>query len=307
MTKEKEDFFKTPKREVDTRESVKVVVTNTFIEGKVSRDMDVNAQKFLRLCIAQCRMHDDQFWGYEVSATELADMFGVSLSNIYHHVDRWTDQAMEAKLILKEYGAKKFRKYNLFGSCWYEDGILRMKMNEDMKPLILQIRKEQGFTQYELSNIVTMKGKYSIRIYEMIQKEMRQLSPYGQKTVKVVLQLDEIRNQTNTEKQYEKLSAFKSYVLNKAQLEIEKAMNWKIVRNDIKKGRSVTGFEFEIWSQVGFNVSLTPEKQLEVEKRCRKLELVKKKRNGVITPDEDDELQELILELDQMSLDFTKL
>lgn len=239
-------------RKIDRRDSVKVVIQNDFIKAKASRDMDANAQKFLRIAIAQSKISDTEFYKYEVSANELADMFGVSPQNIYQHIDRWTTQCMGTVMEFKKLGEKKFRKFPLFDSCEYGNGILTMELHKKMTPFILGIQKQLGFTQYELSNILTVKGKYTIRIYEMMMCEMKNRKAYANKTVEFDLFIEDMRVQTGTEKMYKQIGEFKRYVLDKAIAEIEKSMNWKIETENVKTGRNITAIHFKVWSEIGF-------------------------------------------------------
>lgn len=257
-------------RKIDRRNSIKVVIQNDFIKARASRDMDANAHKFLRIAIAQSKITDKEFFMYEVSATELAEMFGVSQSNIYHHIDKWTSQCMGTVMEFRANTDSKFRKYSLFSMCEYDNGILRMKLNPDMTPFVLGIQKQLGFTQYELSSILTVKGKYTIRIYEMMLAEMKSQKAYADKTVEFDLSLEELRRQTGTEKAYKQIGQFKDYVLSKAIEEIEKAQNWKIETENVKSGRIITAIRFKVWSEIGFANrnrirELTPDEQAEYE------------------------------------------
>ena len=257
-------------RKIDRRNSVKVVIQNDFIKAKASRDMDANAQKFLRIAIAQSKMSDTEFYKYEVSATELAEMFGVSPQNIYQHVDRWTSQCMGTVMEFKKPNERKFRKFPLFDSCEYDNGILTMELHKSMTPFILGIQKQLGFTQYELSNILTVKGKYTIRIYEMMMAEMKSQKAYANRTVEFDLSMEELRRQTGTEKLYKQIGQFKDRVLSKAIEEIEKAQSWKIETENVKTGRNITAIHFKVWSEIGFANrnrirEMTPEEKREYD------------------------------------------
>ena len=240
-------------RKLDKRNSLKVVVQNSFIKARTSQGMDVNAQKILRLAIAQCKMTDNQLYEYTASGTEIAEIFNVSQQNVYQYIDKWTSQCMGTVMEFKKTNEKSFKKYPLFNCCEYEKGILRMQLHEKMPPFVLNIKQELGFTQYELSNIITVKGKYTIRIYEMIMMQMKSRKAYANNTVEIELDLAELRVQTSTEKCYKQIGQFKDRVLNRAVAEIEKSMGWKIEIEDIKTGRTITGFHLKIWSKVGFD------------------------------------------------------
>lgn len=281
-------------------ENVKVVVPNRFIRARLDRDMDVNAQKLFRMAIAQCRMNDEDFGIYQVTGSELANYFGVSKQNVYQHVLSWTSSCMKTLMVEEIAGAKKnsFRMYHIFDKCEYVNGVLTMQLHQEMKPFVLEIQKRLGFTQYELARILMMKGKYSIPLFELMVSEMRNQKVYGNHIVRFELYVDEIRRQTGTEEVFKKISQLKDRVLAIAEREIEKSMGVKIEREDIKKGRTVIGFAYTLRSQV-----FVEDMSMDAQKKGRKAELIRKKSSGVLTPEEDDELQALILELDQMRIE----
>lgn len=240
-------------KKLDKRNSIKVVMQNSFIKARPSQNMEANAQKLLRISMAQCQITDKEFYEYEVSNKELAEMFKVSMSNISQHIDRWTSQCMGTVLEFRESENVSFRKYALFSKCEYIDGTLRMKLNPDMTPFVLGIKKKLGFTQYELSQILTFKGKYTIRLYEMIMLEMKNKQPYADNTVEIELSIDDIRMQTSTEKRYKKIIDLKKNVILNSLEELEQKMFWKIEVTDVKNGRTIVGMKLKIWSQAGFD------------------------------------------------------
>lgn len=240
-------------RKLDTRNSIKVVIQNSFIKARPSQNMEANAQKLLRMSIAQCRMTDKEFYEYEVSNKELAKMFNVSMADISQHIDRWTSQCMGTVLEFREQESDKFKKYTLFSKCEYDGGTLNIKLNSEMTPFVLGIKKNLGFTQYELSSILTVKSKYTIRLYELIMLKMKSQKPYAENTIEVEISIDEVRTQTSTENRYKQIGQLKEKVINKAFEEIEKKMFWKIEVTDIKRGRTIIGMKLKIWSKNGFN------------------------------------------------------
>lgn len=249
-------------RKLDKRNIIKVVMQNSFIKARPSQNMEANAQKLLRMSMAQCQITDKEFYEYEISNKELAEMFNVSMPNISQHIDRWTSQCMGTVLEFRESESEKFIKYALFSKCEYDGGTLRMKLNPDMTPFVLGIKKNLGFTQYELSKILTTKGKYTIRIYEMIMLQMKSKQPYADNTIEVELSINEIRVQTSTENRYKQIGQLKEKVINKAFEEIEKKMFWKIETTDIKQGRTIIGIKLKIWSQCGFNYTESQKRKI---------------------------------------------
>ena len=240
-------------RKLDTRNSLKVVLQNSFIKARPSQNMEINAQKLLRMTIAQSSMKDEEFYEYEATGIELANIFGVTRQNIYQHIDKWTSQCMGTVMEFRKQEDRTFRKFPLFDMCEYRDGVLKMKLHKEMSPFVLGIRKELGFTQYELANILTVKGKYTIRLYEMIMLEMKNKKPYANNTVEIELSIADIRTQTSTEKRYKQIGELKKNVIDKAFEELEQKMFWKIEVTDVKNGRTIVGMKLKIWSQAGFD------------------------------------------------------
>lgn len=241
-------------RHVDSRDSVKVVMQNTFLKkgNKISMDMDSAVQKFIRLCIAQCKMSDNEFYEYKISAIEMSEKFNIDIKEIYKKCDKWTDQAMSARLIYKDEENEEFQKLNLFNSCTYKSGVLTMQLNDSMKPYFLHVKKKLGFTQYALATILGTKGRHTIPIFDIFMRELKSEYPYADKSTEIYLELDELREKTGCEKRYKNINDFKKRVLDPSFNEIEKALNIKIEKKDVKKGRAVVGFTLTIWSVFGY-------------------------------------------------------
>lgn len=225
-------------KKINKRNTIKVVFQNSFMKAYPTHNMEANAQKLLRIAMAQSKMNDNEFYEYEVSAVELATMFGVSKQDIYKCIDGWTKQCMGTIFEFRNDFSQEFHKYALFSKCEYKNGLLSMKINPDMSMFMLGIKKNLGFTQYELEPILHIKSKYTIRIYEMIMVELRNRLPYAGRQVICELSLDEIRKQTSTEKRYVKISDLRRNVIDKAIAEIEAIMNCTIICEYPKSSKS---------------------------------------------------------------------
>ena len=70
-------------RELDTRDSVRVVTANNFLKASNLENISLKARKLLYLAIAQCRQDDKEFYTYKVTATEFADLMGIQVSHVY--------------------------------------------------------------------------------------------------------------------------------------------------------------------------------------------------------------------------------
>ena len=123
-------------------------------------------------------------------------------------------------------------------------GKIRIKLDEDMKPFLLQLRK--NFTQYELIYTLHFKSKYSIRLYELIKSiHYNELETY-----KRYYSIEEIRKLLGIEEG--KLLDFKNLkarVLKPAIDEINMYSDKSITAEWIKKVNKVVGVEIIISSK----------------------------------------------------------
>ena len=172
-----------------------VVQANELIEGK--QNLKLNSAKIMRTLIMQIRPDDEDLKSYVVSVPELAQLLGVTATNLYRDMDEVTNDILTNHVAIKDPKNKKFLKIQWVSACAYEKKVgLAVKMNPMLKPFLLNLKEH--YTQYQLENILAMKSVYAIRIYELIQKE--QILKYIPKEgAYVVLTVKEIREACDCE------------------------------------------------------------------------------------------------------------
>ena len=98
------------------------------------------------------------------------------------------------------------------------------------------------FTQYKLSNILSMKSKYSPRIYEIFKcNEFR-------KQGFIEIEVEGLRKLIKADEVYPKYNDFKRYVIERTQKELKKLSDLSFEFEEIKTGRKVTSLKFCIYS-----------------------------------------------------------
>lgn len=257
------------KRETDydNEQKNKISVRNDFVKAVHPDKMDLKSMKLFRLVVSQCRERDSELYAYDFKITELAKAIGVDSSNIYKDTENMCLNLMQ--MVLK-YGSgdpsQNWKMKHIFETCEYtsETGTLTIKLHEDMTDLVLRLGGK--FTQIPIYSVLMMKSKYAIRLYELICEKMMNNKPHGNVAVAVDLSLDEIRQATGTDKNktYDIISNLKRKVVLPAIKDIEAATRyrgqenftgWKIILNNTKKGRRITGFNLEIWTRSGYAVT----------------------------------------------------
>jgi plasmid replication initiation protein len=284
-------------KEVDKRESIRVITSNDLIKAEGIAKLSLNARKLFYIAVSQCKRSDKEFYTYEISPTELAEMWGVNRQDVYMTAKKTCIELMTLLLDLSK-KEKGFKLRHLFELCDYDDNkMLMFKLHADMTDLLLGLNG--GFSKPLLWDFMRMRSRYSIAIWHLMQKEMRSFKPMMSAPIMFDLTLDDLRKVTGTEKKLKQISEFKSRVLDKALVEIKRNCWVDIKYDNIKQGRTVVGFRFTAQNVMG--TMKIEDMPYRMQKQVRKAMLVRKKADGLITPDEYDELQALILELEQIT------
>lgn len=220
-----------------------VVQANELIEGK--QNLKLNSAKIMRSLIMQIKPDDDELKSYIISIADLSKMLDVAPANLYRDIDSITDDILKNHVAIKDRANGKFIKIQWVTACAYEKGVgLAVKMNPLLKPFLLNL--QEHYTQYQLENILAMKSIYAIRVYELLQKEqiMRFMPKEG---AYIVLTVKEIRKACDCENKFEKISQFKTRVLDMAVREIYRTTTYKIDYECIKNGRIIKAIKFHIY------------------------------------------------------------
>lgn len=251
---------------MDMRETNVMVTDNNFIKAKYDGRMSLNAMKLLRLTITQCKLTDKNFLEYEVGITDLGKMFRIEPDNLYREADKMTTQLMKTILYIGDGDPKHgYKKYTIFSECEYQpgSGVIKICISEKMIPFFLGLKK--NFTRIPIGTLVTMKSKYTIRVYELICEKLKNTKIYANKHANIELSVEEIRSACSTENKLRQIGQFKERLLNVAVNEINSCgIGWQISYIDIKQGRKILGFNFKIESK-NSGIIIKPEKLEHIE------------------------------------------
>lgn len=222
-----------------------VVLSNELIRSK--SNLTLNEIKLLRLTIMQIMANDTELLTYKIPIIELGKLLQISNSNLYRDIDLITTHLLQEIVYIGDGNPKhKWKKFSWVSTCEYENGVVTIKLHEQLKPYLLGLKGY--YTQYILEDILVLKSVYAIRIYELIKEEMKYQKVYANKTADIQLSVELIRIATNTEDKYTQMGHFKEKVVKSAIKEINEKLSYYITYTDIKKGRKIVGFNFHIES-----------------------------------------------------------
>lgn len=267
-------LFMGKKRELNTNNNIKVVTSNSFITSLELSKMSLKARKLLYIAIAQCEKNDNEFYEYNITVTEFADLMNIDASNVYQEADNLTDELAKSIIRVKKKDSKSFEKYPLTSYCEYKDkSYLRIELNPRMTELLLQLKGD--FTQALLSDFLRMRSPYSMAVWHLMQREMKSKKP-GSRRIDFYLSLEELRQVTGTENKFKQVGQFKEKVLDKAIREIGENCGTVITYKNRKQVRTVIGFEFCAINEFGIDLTdYTPS-----EATLEKIRLLEFERKG---------------------------
>lgn len=291
---------------VDTRESVRIITSNRLITANGLGNLSLYARKLFLLAISQCRQSDKEFFEYQISASDFAELTKVRKDHICEMANKLTDELLQTVIV--EQSTKKsdiFLKFTIFSKCSYDGSSLYFKLNPDMTDFLLHLRK--NFSKPLLRDFMPMKSIFSMTIWHLMQREMQSLKPDPERPMYFRLALDELRTVTGTEEKFQRISQFKSKVLNKAIDEIKALELADITYTDVKKGHSVVAFDFtarfagiDYYNLFFAPLPDTPQKDY-IVKRTRLVKLRSEAKERPLTTDEKKEMDALELEVGQFN------
>ncbi len=136
---------------------------------------------------------------------------------------------------------------------------VELTLSESLTPYLVQLKS--NFSKYELINVLCLKSKYSIRLYEIFKSYLW----LGKWEVKV----EDLRTLINMSDRYKDFTEFKRNILNPSIREINKYTDLTVELTDtIKSGRSIDLLKFSIIEKKG--VQLTLDLLLEQDKRLNR-------------------------------------
>lgn len=210
-----------------------VVKANQLVEARYN--LNLNEQKVILYAASKIDREQDHFNYIELDInefTELLDTKGKRYEEIRDIVRELRRKEVIINTDDKEYIAGWVSSITFYKNT----GKIKLRFDDDLIPYLLQLQKR--FTRYQLKNILYLKSKYSIRIYELL----KQYESIGKRE----FELQELKKILFIENQYNRIYDLKRFVIEPAVEEINDYTDINISYDDIKKGRKIVGFAFDI-------------------------------------------------------------
>lgn len=224
-----------------------VVKDNALINASYSLNL-VEQRLILLAIVITRRHHHNMEWDFllgkpiEISASDYIEAFDVSRQTAYEALQTASKTLFQRQFSYQERGEVKGIWYKT--SRWVSDiaymnetATVSFTFAPAVLPLITQLEKH--LTSYELQQVASLNSSYAVRLYEILIA-WRTTGKTPQ------ISLEDLRNKLGViNGEYERMSNFKSRVLDYSIEQINEHTDIKASYEQHKQGRKVIGFTFK--------------------------------------------------------------
>lgn len=216
-----------------------ITKSNYFIMNS-SYDLSLEEQKIILTLASMVQPDDEEFKPYKFRIADFMELLGVETQTKYTEIPKITKELMKKVFEIQE-GDTLIQTAWLSGAKYKRgSGEVELTFSSYLKPYMLKLGSM--FTQYKLANVLSMKSKYSPRIYEILKCNEFKKQGY------IEITIDDLRKLLKAETIYPLYANFKQKLLIPTQKELKKLSDIYFEFEEIKTGRKVTSLKFYIHS-----------------------------------------------------------
>lgn len=213
-----------------------VVKHNYLIQARYN--LSLNEQKVILYAASKLNRNQEAFNYVELDINEFTDLLDTK-GKRYEEIRDITRDLRKKEIIINTDDSEYIAGWVSSITFYKNTGKIKLRFDDDLVPYLLQLKEQ--FTRYQLRNVLFLKNKYSIRIYEL----MKQYQKIGKRT----FELQKFKTILMIDKQYDRIYDLERYVLVPSVKEINKHTDINIDYEKIKTGRKVTEILFKIESK----------------------------------------------------------
>jgi len=219
-----------------------VVKANDLIISRYN--LTLAEQRLILQVVSMINKDDEDFKEYYIKASDYLDLVGSKSLN-YQEIKRFSETLLKKPLYIPKNNGKDFLVCNWFSSIEYlsGQGILSCCFDPKLKPYLLQLKS--CFTAYRLENVLKLKNKYSIRLYEILKRyeNMRETK----------IPLDNFKKYLSIPNAY-LYGNIKERILKPAQKEFKEHTDIIFDFEEIKESRKVVALSFRIYKNKNHSI-----------------------------------------------------
>ncbi|WP_461207647.1 replication initiation protein [Clostridium sp. DL1XJH146] len=212
-----------------------VTKANTLITSNY--DLSLEEQRIILTLASMVQPNDEEFKAYKFKISDFLKLLGIEDKRKYSRIPKITKELMQKVLEIEK--EDDIIQVAWISSAHYRKGTgtVELEFSPKLKPYMLGLK--EFYTSYRLKNVLELKGKYSIRIYEILKSnEFKKIA---------IIEVDELRKILKVNSgSYLVYQNFKNRIILKAQKELKEKTDISFDFEEVKTGRKVTSIKFYI-------------------------------------------------------------
>ncbi|MBU3187504.1 replication initiation protein [Clostridium estertheticum] len=207
-------------------------------------DLSLQEQKIILTLASMVQPQDENFKPYIFKIKDFMKLLGIDNKSKYTEIPKITKELMQKVFEIKK--GNKVTQLAWLSSAEYEKGtgMVELEFSPKLKPYMLGLK--EFYTSYKLDNVLSLKSKYSVRLYEILKSNLYRKY--------IEIEVEEFKNIVGSkEKAYNIYNNFKNRILIRAQKELIEKTDIKFDFEEIKTGRKITSIKFTITSNKASN------------------------------------------------------
>jgi len=197
---------------IDIQENKNNIIKKANELVRAKGELSETAQKMLAMLLGMIRTDDTEFQRYALSIAEYKKEIETTSKKAKKDFIANAKELMSNPFVIDKQMFNWCSKVD-WGSL---EGYIIFDIHQDLKPYLLQL-KEGNFLQYNITNIMKLKGKYSPRLYEYFKMQWREYKYYHKeaKSYTFEIKIDWLREYLKISKGY-RYDNIKTRIIEKA-------------------------------------------------------------------------------------------
>lgn len=220
-----------------------------------SYDMSALEQKLFLMLISTIKKDDDKINRTTFRVRDIAETLGITSQSLYRDLPKICANLMKKVIEIKQPDGS-WQMFSIISYAKYvsKEGKLILEIHREAEPYLLKLK--EMFTVYRLENVLNLKSKYAIRLY---QQSKRCLFKGGE-----IIDLVDFKKILKIEKKtYDRFDCITSKILKPAIEEINEKTDIEVKYDTIKEGRKVCALKFEVKNRDVTNVFINQKEKID--------------------------------------------
>lgn len=232
---------------------------------KARYELNELAIKLIAILYSNVKRSDEIGKDYEIRVADIANLMNKDYGEFYNELKDATEELMSNPVFIEDKEKKEWIAFNWISDAQYKNGVIVFSIAKRLKPFVLELQSR--FVKYRLENILPLRSKYVIRLYEILKDKFGEKTfKNGKKEIEYIESLSNLRNYLGIPKSYQYSSHIKKLIIEKAKVELKKHTDISFSYEEIKTGRKVTHLKFYITKKQKENKKLHSENRVQKKK-----------------------------------------